>query len=146
MPFTIRPRRAFLPLVYRSPVCSLITLLLLGSGPVYAEWTKVSYGQTGVIVYVDFAANRRDGNRVKMWELFDYKTIQTQTGDPFMSFERQTEYDCAKEHYRMLAVTSFSGNMATGTVVFTDSGAMNWHPVQPNSIHKTLCELACIEK
>jgi hypothetical protein len=56
----------------------LITLLLLSSGPVYAEWVLLNQNdQTGLTVYVDPDTIRRKGALVKMWILSDYKTVQT---------------------------------------------------------------------
>ena len=56
----------------------LITLLLLSSSPAYAEWVKVSDSdEAGKTVYVDPATIRRDSNLVKMWQFYDYETVQT---------------------------------------------------------------------
>ena len=99
MPFSIRPFRRFpvhcavtynagsfltLPLAYFSGFWSLITLLVLSSGPAYAAWVAVSViDQAGVTIYVDSATIHRKGDRVTMLELIDYETIQTVTGTSF---------------------------------------------------------------
>lgn len=80
MPFHIRP---FLTLSL-----ALITLLVLRSGPVYAEWVLTgSNGEKGMTVYVDPDTIRRKGNLVKMWVLSDYKTIQSVAGDSFLTIK-----------------------------------------------------------
>ena len=142
MPFSIRPDRR-LPLTYCSAFMSLIALLVLSSGPAYAEWVRALNNQTDPTLYVDSDTIRRDGTGVKWWELLDYKTVQTVAGISFLSMKVLREYDCAGEQIRVLAMADFSGNMATGTVVFTDFTQGNWVPVQPGSMGQALWKTAC---
>ena len=159
MPFTLRPFRRFpvhcsvtyhagpflkLPLAYGSGVGSLITLLLLSSEPAYADWVEtVQNDQAGVTIYVDSDTSRREGDRVTMWELIDYKTIQTVAGTSYLSARMQREYDCAGDLHRTLALTKLSGNMGAGTVILTNSDEQKWEPVDPGSIGKRLWKFAC---
>ena len=101
-----------LPLTCFLGIWSLIILLLLSSAPAYAEWVLVSVvDQEGVTIYVDPGTIHRKGDRVTMWELIDYATIQTVTGASFLSARLQREYDCAGDRHRTLALTKLSGNM-----------------------------------
>ena len=150
MPFSIRPYRRLpvpflkLPLAYVLGFGSLTTLLMLSSGPVYAEWVEVGGNEeAGVTVYADPGTIRRKGNRVKMWDLFDHKTTQNIGVGLFMSRKDQHEYDCTKERYRLLAFTQFSGNMGSGTVGYSSSGEVQWIPAQPGSLDQSLWKLAC---
>jgi len=125
----------------------LITLLVLNSGPVYAEWVLTSGNDdAGLTVYVDPDTIRRKGNLVKMWQLYDYKTIQTVAGDSLLSIKRYNEYDCTEERTRMLAYTWFSGNMGSGKVVYGTPDEQQWEPVIPRSINRTLWKVACNKK
>ena len=54
-----------------------------------------------------------------MWQLYDYKTVQTVAGDSFLSMKRFNEYDCTEERTRTLGYTWFSGNMGNGNVVYS---------------------------
>jgi hypothetical protein len=92
MPFLIRPLRR-LPLAYWSGFLSLIILLLLSSGPVNAEWVEVG-GYDRLTSYTDTATIRRKGNVVRMWDLIDFKTVQTSAGKPYLSVKAVREYDC----------------------------------------------------
>jgi hypothetical protein len=159
MPFTIRPFRRFPvqcfvtnhagPFLKLPPACFsglwlFITLLVLSSGPAYAEWVLASGNDdAGLTVYVDPATIRRKGNLVKMWQLHDYKTVQTVAGDSLLSFKRYNEYDCVEERTRMLAYTWFSGNMGSGKVVYSTPDEQEWEPVTPRSINRTLWKVAC---
>jgi hypothetical protein len=96
----------------------LMTLLVLSSGPAYAEWVLVNGNdETGMTVYVDPDTIHHKEDLVKMWHLFDFETIQTIAGDSFLSSKSQHEYDCAEELDRLVAFTRFSGNMGSGMVV-----------------------------
>ena len=164
MPFTIRSYRRF-PVPY-SVTCNagpslklllafswgfwlLITLLVLSSGSVHAEWVAVEKNNelAGIMtVYVDPDTIRRKGNLVTMWQLYDYKAIQTVAGDSLLSIKRYNEYDCTEERTRMLAYTWFSGNMGSGKVVYSTPDEQQWEPVIPRSINRTLWKVACSKK
>jgi hypothetical protein len=118
MPFSIRPYQRFpvqctvtynagpfLKLLRASCLGfgSLITLLVLSSGPAYAEWVEVGVNDSST-QYVDLDTIRRKGNLMKMWNLFDYKAIHTYADKPSWSVKGQSEYNCAEEQLRYLAV------------------------------------------
>lgn len=121
-----------------------LTLFVLSSGPAYAEWVKVSDSdETGKTVYVDPATIHRNSNLVKMWQFYDYKTVQTVGGNRFLTAKEQWEFDCAEERGRVVARKEFSGNMGSGTMIFTNSEVGKWIPVIPGSIGQTVWEVAC---
>jgi hypothetical protein len=126
----------------------LITLLVLSSGSAYAEWVEVSssQGAGGFTVYVDSDTIPRKGDRVKMWELYDFKTVQTIYGKPLLSFKRQSEYDCTEERVRLLAYMEHSGNMGEGDTVASGSTGGQWKPVGPVTVDQVLWKLACDKK
>ena len=139
MPAHIRP---FLTL----PL-ALLTLLVLSSAPVYGEWVALSTTDDGMTTYADPSTIRRTGDLVKMWALYDYKTIRTVKGKSYLSYKVQREYDCAEERIRYLAFTFFSGNMGSGKVVPTTSDEQQKsEPVQPDSIGLTLFKAACAKQ
>ncbi len=124
-----------------------LTLLVLSSGPAYAEWFKVSDGdEAGQTVYVDPATIRRDSNLVKMWQFYDYKTVQTIGSIRFLTAKEQWEFDCAEGRSRVVARKEFSGNMGSGTMVSTNSQVGKWLPVMPASMGQTVWEVACGKK
>lgn len=159
MPFSIHPFRRFpvhcavtynsrsilkLPMADILGFWLLITLLVLSSGPAYAEWVTVSViDQAGATMYVDPDTIHRKGDRVRMWELIDYRRVQAVAGTAFLSARLQREYDCAGDLHRTLALTKLSGNMGTGEVILTTSEDQKWEPVDPGSIAKRLWRFAC---
>lgn len=162
MLFSIRPFRRFpvpcsvtyqtgpflkLPLAYVFGFWLVITLLWLSGVPAYAKWELVSGDdEAGLTVYVDRDSIRRKGNLARMWQLYDYKTVQTVAGDSLLSFQRQNEYDCTEARTRMLTYTWFSSNMGRGRVVYETADEQQWEPVVPRSINHALWKVACSKK
>lgn len=147
MSFLIRPYRRLL-LAYLSSFSLLIVFLVLSYGSVYAEWVLLTQtNQEGPAVYADPSTIRREGNLVKMWALYDFKTIRTVEGISYLSYKVHREYDCTEERIRYLAFTFFSGNMGSGKVAPTTSDEQQgWEPVQPDSINQILVKAACAKQ
>ena len=147
MPVTIRSCRR-LSLTYFSGFMPFIALLLLSSVSAYAEWVKGGYTESegGYTVWFDPETIRPKGDLVKMWVLYDYKTIQTVAGLPYISQRVQHQFDCAEERYRFLSRTWFSGYMGAGNVVFDISSESTWDPVAPGSVGQAVWKVACDKK
>jgi hypothetical protein len=123
---------------------SLITLLVLSSGPAYAEWVSSSANnQSGRTVYTDPDTVRLKGDVVTMWSLNDYKTKQRMGNTSYLSYKVQTEYDCAEERIRKLESTFFSGNMGSGVVVYSITKEGKWQQVEPGSLGQSEWDVAC---
>ena len=121
----------------------IAVLLAVLSTSVMAEWTQVGGNDTET-AYVDLSTIRKSGNKVKMWNLMDYKVVRTVVDKRFLSSAIQEEYDCKEETARTLTYNWYSKNMGQGEVVYT-SGAMHEEPtpVSPGSVRESSFELAC---
>jgi hypothetical protein len=124
----------------------LITLLVLSSGPAYAEWMSLGASDSGTTVYADTATIRRDGDLVKMSVLFDFKTLQTKADVSYLSAKAQMEYDCIEQRFEGLAVMYFSDNMGNGNLLDRSSGKGKRLRVLPGSLDHALWKLACGKK
>ena len=122
-----------------------IVLLVLSVRLAYAEWLIVGIMQDGTSVYIDSESLHRQGNVVKMWALFDSSGMKVMDGISSRSMRAQFQIDCDQERYRSLAVTRFSGSMATGKVVSNAAGKGKWSPVAPKSVAKMLMNSQCKE-
>ena len=127
---------------------SLITLLVLNSGSVYAEWVAVEkdYRLPGLqTLYVDPDSIRREGNLVTLWQLIDFKWMQGSARGPsrFMSTKTHKQFDCAGMRVRLLAFTEFSHSMGTGVAADGHVDRGNWISVEPDSMNQSLWEVAC---
>jgi hypothetical protein len=124
----------------------LFILLFLSCSPAYAEWVSIGETESGVTVYADPDTIRRKGELVKMWHLFDRKTVETYRGGSFLSIKAQSEYDYAEERVRTLALAHHSGNMGSGKVVYINSDEGKWKPIPPESTGQAMWKFACGKK
>ena len=115
--------------------------------PTHAEWVdiggKVQDGRTVYRVYIDPDNIHRDELVITLWVLFDYKTIQSIVGGPWLSSKAQRQFDCAENRIRLLGYMTFTGNMGSGEPVFSNSLESKWEPILPESLDSTLSEFAC---
>ena len=126
----------------------LILLLLLVSTSVFAEWTAVDRNAAGITTYADFGTIKRKGNKVKMWSLLDYKTVQKGVGDyRYLSVMTRDEYDCEEETILLLDFYRYSGNMREGDIVYSAPNIkVEARSVAPESIDEALFKIACGKK
>lgn len=120
----------------------LIMVLAILSSNAMAEWIRVN-STDEFTAYVNPSSIRKNGNRVKMWSMYDFNQMQNQGNGPFMSAVNQSEYDCKEEQGRMLATTGYYGNMSKGRTIFSAAQATGWMPIVPGSIDNALWNAAC---
>jgi len=147
MLFATRLYRTVLPLLCSSGLWLLITIGPLLDGPLYAEWLdaggKVERGLTVYTVYVDTDSISRKGDIVTLWALFDYMSIQSIVGGPWLSSKARRAYDCVNKRVRLLGYMTFTGNMGSGEVVFSNADQSAWEPLAPDSMDRTIWDVAC---
>lgn len=108
-----------------------------------AGWIQTG-GNGFCVLYSNPATIRREGDRVKIWELLDHKVmVQLADGKAHMSIKRLSEYDCAQDRWRTLNLTLHTGQMATGEVVYSSADPDDWHPVLIGSAGEALRAFAC---
>lgn len=126
----------------------IAALLAVFSTSAMAEWTSVG-GNDTTVNYADRSTIRKSGNKVKMWDLIDFKVVKISKNDEnddvhYLSMATQFEYDCKEETAKILTFNWYSKNMGAGEVV-NFSGALHEEPVpiSPSSIIEVLFKLAC---
>ena len=119
----------------------LMMLLAVVSSSAMAKWVKVDEDKL-VTAYADPTTIRKNGDKVKMWALWDYSTAQEGDSKPYMSVRIQNEYNCKEETDRQIYATTFSGNMAGGHTI-NRQGGKKWEPVAPRTFGETLWKFAC---
>jgi hypothetical protein len=120
----------------------IIIVLILGvlSNYAMAEWTQVDVGEEAS-VYTDLSTVSKSGNTVKVWDVTDLK--KKSAGDNYLSSKSQHEYDCKEKKSRILSYSTYSGNMATGNVIYTSSFVRDWLPVKSGGLVEDLWNKAC---
>ena len=120
-------------------------LLAVVTNSAMAKWAEV--GATAIFTaYVDPATIQKAGNRVKMWDLFDFSITQTLMDKQFHSIKSQREFDCKETSMRLLYTTSHTLKMGAGSIVYTSNLVRDWAPVPPESINEILWRFACGKK
>ncbi|HEX4234160.1 MAG TPA: surface-adhesin E family protein [Caldimonas sp.] len=87
----------------------------------------------GTDIYVARSSIRRSGDAVQMWDLYDFKTVQTIAGSRVLSARNQYEYDCRGMRRRMLYSQGFAEHMAKGPMVAGGEGAASWERISAGS-------------
>lgn len=85
----------------------------------------------------------KNGDKVKMWRMYDYKSTREASGYKFISAKFLDEYDCKQEQTRSLANTAFSENMGGGAAIFTNADTGKWQPVMLGGINEAMLKFAC---
>jgi hypothetical protein len=125
-----------------------LLLLLLISTTVLAEWTEFG-GNTDfdLTSYIDFETIKRKDNKVWMWSLFDYKTVQKFKNYRYLSQVSRMEYDCEEETKRILDFYWYSENMRSGEVVYSETSIESEEEsIIPVSLAKDIFEIVCNKK
>jgi len=124
----------------------LMLLLALVSSNAVAEWVKVGEIEETSFYYKPSSIHK-EGDKVKMWALIDYKTAkQTMDGKSYFSDKSQEEYDCKKILRRTLNLSTYSKNMSKGDIIFSYTLVGNWVHIPPDSIVQDLWNIACGKK
>jgi hypothetical protein len=113
--------------------------LLLASSGAWAEWVKVTETE-GSVFYIDPATIRNEGNVRKVWVLQDLKQ-RHKDGD--LSTRMRYEYDCKGDRFRMLSLSSHTGQMARGQTLVNDNEPDAWYDVPPKTITEFVLKLVC---
>lgn len=149
MPVTAQLSRSSLRLLHCASLWSLITIVPLCVAPVcvYADWVnvggKIERGLTVYSAYLDTDSIHREGNVVTLWALFDYMTIQSIVGGPWLSSKTRRQYNCVEETVQLLGYMTFSGNMGSGEAVYSNSEESRREPIAPDSIDQTVWDIVC---
>lgn len=121
------------------------------SGETWVAISSVYQSPSREMVYYDSSMIRRNGERVTLWQLTDYKMMQgnaplgmfMMSPHRFFSTISHKEFDCVHNRVRLLASSEFSQHMGTGShnTVLVEQNL--GQAVEPASINQALWELAC---
>jgi len=119
-------------------------LLAVASGSAMAEWVKISSSKDGqMTVYANPPSIRKNADIVKMWVLYDYKSLKRSGFDWYLSAKLREEYDCNNDQLRIVDFSWHDRNMGDGRVVYSDTNTLSWEPVAPDSLDEVKWKYAC---
>ena len=124
----------------------LITISFLTTSiNVMAEWTAIA-GNSHFTTYIDTDSRQIQGDRVTIWYMLDYSSVQKRDGSNqmFNSAVIQGDFNCNKQNKRQLDVILYSGNLAKGSVVHAVRNINERYiSIIPGSMDAGLIKWAC---
>ena len=127
---------------------SLIPLLALAAcvSTAHAAWKVVAPLEANNgkwALYMDDEGVQKEGQRVRLWTLYDLPTSQLTIKDKeIRSIRDQIELHCEKSTYSSMSSSYSDGPMGTGQVVLS-LGTSPEEEVLPNTALATVAKMAC---
>ncbi len=118
-------------------VFALLALSLVASAN--AEWVKIGENDLGAF-FIDPDTIRRQGNFRKVWAVTDMKQLVVEGAK---SYRVQWEYDCKEERSRVLYLSAYSRQLATGEILFSTAGPQTWEPTPPDTPDALIRAIVC---
>ena len=107
------------------------------------NWVKVVVNPIGTF-YVDADVATRYGHVVKSSELTDLKKPEMVNGKWIQSRRSLVENDCKKLTRRVLALATFSGQMATGNTIYSSEVPRDWLPISLGNTAHAVFDYVCL--
>lgn len=115
---------------------------VIESSGAIADWVEV-FKSNQQTLYANPTSLLKNGFKVKMWRLTDYKVPEINGDFVYSSKKLYEEYDCQKEQYRLLYVSLYPENMGAGKTMYTHSETYSWQPILPDTDGEAMWEIAC---
>lgn len=111
------------------------------------NWTLVSETMDKkYTAYVDLQTIRKNGNKSKMWTLYDFNAPQLErtSNKMYLSVRDIHEYDCHDKTMKELEFSYLSGNMGIGEIVYMNNSKDEVsNEIAPESIGESFFNIAC---
>jgi Surface-adhesin protein E len=123
----------------------LMLFLSVMSNHAMAELEQIG-GYGGLTIYTDPSNINKEGNIVRMWNVYNYYTAKSGPGGKmYLSIDQQEEFDCEERKMRTLYFSYRSENKGEGEPVYSKSfsGDIRWDPIEPDSKSEYLFKYAC---
>lgn len=120
----------------------LPSLLMLIASTAWAGWEHVVQDEDGARFLIDYQTIRKDGNKVKFWQLVNYPKPVTLGEVKYLSTRSRQEYDCKQEQKRVLTVTAFDNWNADGQAVIKEETG-KWQEIPPETVVWEIMKKVC---
>lgn len=122
----------------------LILLLVLASGSVHAEWSRVGNFDNGYFYIDRDTLSIKDGVR-EVWSLMDYRYTQMDSNKKiFRSSRSMLQLNCPEKKARIIHMSFFSGQMLRGNEISKMGMLKDWEPVPPDTPIRRILETVCV--
>jgi hypothetical protein len=112
--------------------------VLLAAMPAQAAWLKMGEVADAVL-YIDPATIQSDGGYTRVQTLDDLK-VAGPGGEISLGFLR--EFDCRAKRVRVIDAAAYSGPMASGRILGSESGG-RWNDVVPGTTGEDILKFVC---
>ncbi len=120
----------------------LLAFVMLIAPPAWAGWEHVVQDEDGARFLIDYQTIRKDGSKVKFWQLVNYQAPQILGELKYLSTRSRQEYDCKQEQKRVLTVTAFDNWNADGKVVIKEETG-KWQDIPPETVVWEIMKKVC---
>ncbi|WP_419719521.1 surface-adhesin E family protein [Burkholderia gladioli] len=127
----------------------LIGALFIWSECFAADWVEIG-ASSEATMYLDRSSIRYDGQRIKAWEMLDFKTAFVVPGSYPQKFYRSNKQqhliDCREGKSALLQYVSYDGQMGQGSVVGSGQDPARQPRLDdmvPDSIGESFLKSAC---
>ena len=127
----------------KAQVKYLFLMLMLIASPAWADWDFVTGNSYDSKFFIDFQTLRKDGNRVKFWQLMNFSVPNNIGGQNVFSFRSREEIDCKEETARTLTITAFSEKDGEGRNLGSEGESSKWVHIAPSSTKWTILTRVC---
>lgn len=107
---------------------------------VQAEWSLVGENEDVDKHYIDFSTIKKTDHGYRAWLLVE---LTANKAEGVRSYNSVWEYNCDEDTYRILRMSSFSGQMGRGKLVRSFRRPTEWDYAAPGSIGKIQLEAVC---
>ena len=121
----------------------LLVLLMLITSSAWAGWEHVVQDEDGAKFLIDYQTIRKDGSKVKFWQLVNYPKPETFGEVNYLSTRSRQEYDCKQERKRIVAFTAFETWNANGKNIFTLDETGKWTEIPPETVVWEIMKKVC---
>jgi hypothetical protein len=126
----------------KKTILALAIVLFSDNAP--AEWTRVGGGENRSDIYVDLETIRRDGHKIKLWSMQNFKTPNGTTKQKYLSSKLWWEFDCKETLARIPSVTTYSGKKGSGSPIDNHYNVDDpWQPFPPDTVGEIIFNVAC---
>ena len=116
----------------------LTVLLVFATTSAWADW--IDYEETDdADFYLDPTTIRKNGEFRRVWTLQNSRSSKKRE----RSSLHLQEYDCGGERVRLLSLSTHSGLMGAGKVLFSHTEVGEWDYVAPRTVGAAALKLVC---
>jgi hypothetical protein len=121
---------------------SLLSCLMFVTCSAWAGWEFVSTDAVGDSYYIDPTTIRKNVNMRLVWGI---KNLAVRDKDGELSVRSRYEYDCTKERWRTIAISTHSGPDASGVVLVNSSSndTFPWRDIPPGTVVSIMLKYVC---